>query len=101
MARSPKDVPTSITSGSGSAKPTEEPTSQPTSDPQRDKTDPLSSPGTAEEQAADDQTSGRGEPDEEAIRRLAYEIWEREGKQPGRDEEYWHRAKEFLRARSA
>ena len=97
MARSPKDGPTSTASGSGSTKPTEEPTS----DPQGDKTDPLSSRGTAEEQAADDQTSGRGEPDEEAIRRLAYEIWEREGKQPGRDEEYWHRAKEFLRARSA
>jgi hypothetical protein len=37
------------------------------------------------------------EPDEEAIRRLAYEIWEREGKQSGRDEEYWQRAREHLR----
>jgi hypothetical protein len=37
------------------------------------------------------------EPDEGAIRRLAYEIWEREGKQPGRDDEYWRRAEEQLR----
>ena len=36
------------------------------------------------------------EPDEEAIRRLAYEIWEREGRQSGRDEEYWQRAREQL-----
>jgi hypothetical protein len=52
MARSPKDVPTSIASGSKSTEPTE----RPTSDPQRDGTDPLSSRETAEEVAADDQT---------------------------------------------
>jgi hypothetical protein len=36
------------------------------------------------------------EPDEEAIRRLAYDIWEREGRQSGRDEEYWQRARDQL-----
>jgi hypothetical protein len=66
MARSPKDIPTSI-----------------------------------EEVTPDDQTSGGIEPDEEAVRQLAYEIWEREGKQPDRDQEYWQRAKELLRARPA
>jgi hypothetical protein len=40
------------------------------------------------------------EPDEDAIRRLAYEIWEREGRQSGRDEEYWRRAREQLLGRS-
>ena len=39
------------------------------------------------------------EPDESAIRRLAYEIWEQEGRQSGREEEYWHRAREILRTR--
>jgi len=97
MARSPKDVPISIAAGSKSTEPSE----GPTSNPQRDRTDPLSSRETAEKVAADDQTSGDIEPDEEAVRRLAYEIWEREGKQPGLDQEYWHRAKELLRARSA
>jgi Protein of unknown function (DUF2934) len=38
------------------------------------------------------------EPDDEAIRRLAYEIWESEGRQTGRDEEYWHRARAKLRS---
>jgi hypothetical protein len=49
-------------------------------------------------------SSGVGSPEErqaagseeEAIRRLAYEIWEREGRQSGRDEEYWHRAREQI-----
>jgi hypothetical protein len=40
------------------------------------------------------------EPDEEAIRRLAYEIWEREGKQSGRDEEYRRRAREQLQGQA-
>lgn len=40
------------------------------------------------------------EPDEGAIRRLAYEIWEREGRQFGRDEEYWQRAREQLRGQA-
>jgi hypothetical protein len=40
------------------------------------------------------------EPDEEAVRRLAYEIWEREGRQSGRDEEYWQRAQEQLRGQA-
>jgi Protein of unknown function (DUF2934) len=41
------------------------------------------------------------EPDEESIRRLAYEIWEREGRQPGRDEEYWLRARKQLLSQAA
>jgi hypothetical protein len=36
------------------------------------------------------------DPDEDSIRRLAYEIWEREGRQSGRDEEYWQRARDQL-----
>lgn len=36
------------------------------------------------------------DPDEDSIRRLAYEIWEREGRQSGRDEEYWRRARDQL-----
>lgn len=49
--------------------------------------------------APDEQQTG--EPDEGAIRRLAYEIWEREGRQSGRDEEYWRRAREQLRGKTA
>jgi hypothetical protein len=97
MARSPKDVPTNIESGSEAT----EPAGKPKSDPQRDKTDRLSSGETANEAATDDKASRDVEPDEEAIRRLAYEIWESEGRQPGRDEEYWQRARELLRTRSA
>jgi hypothetical protein len=41
------------------------------------------------------------DPDEDAIRRLAYEIWEREGRQSGRDEEYWQRARDQLRSQAA
>jgi hypothetical protein len=41
------------------------------------------------------------DPEEDAIRRLAYEIWEREGRQSGRDEEYWQRARDQLRSRAA
>jgi len=96
MARSPKDVPTSIASGPTST----ESSQRRTSDPQRDRTDALSSRETGEAVHAGDQTSEDIQPDDEAVRRLAYEIWEREGKQPGRDQEYWHRAKELLRARS-
>ena len=96
MARSPKDVPTSIDSGSEAS----DPAGKPNSDPQRNKTDRLSGEA-ANEAATDDKASGGAEPDEEAIRRLAYEIWESEGRQPGRDEEYWHRARELLRTRSA
>lgn len=29
---------------------------------------------------------------DEAIRQRAYEIWEREGRQDGNDQEYWYRA---------
>jgi len=97
MARSPKDVPTNITS---SPKPSE-PKGRPTSDPQDDGTVSHSSHETTQEVTVDDRISGGIEPDEEAIRQLAYEIWEREGKQPDRDLEYWQRAKELLRARSA
>jgi hypothetical protein len=95
MARSTKDVP--IESGSEAT----EPAGKPESDPRRDKADRLSSGETANEAATDDKVSGEAEPDEEAIRRLAYEIWETEGRQPGRDEEYWHRARKLLRTRSA
>src|SRR5262249_14729669 len=80
MARSPKDVPTSIASGPTST----ESSQRRTSDPQRDRTDALSSRETGEAVYAGDQTSEDIQPDDEAVRRLAYEIWEREGKQPGR-----------------
>lgn len=33
---------------------------------------------------------------DERIRQRAYELWEREGRQPGRDEEYWQRAEAEL-----
>jgi len=97
MARSPKDITTSTTSGPKSI----EPTGGPTPDSQDERTISRSSHGTTEEVTPDDQTSGGIEPDEEAVRQLAYEIWEREGKQPDRDQEYWQRAKELLRARPA
>ena len=41
------------------------------------------------------------DPDEDAIRRLAYEIWEREGRQSGRDDEYWQRARDQLWSQAA
>jgi hypothetical protein len=37
-----------------------------------------------------------GSIDEEEIRRRAYFLWEQEGQPSGRDEEYWHRAKQEL-----
>lgn len=40
-------------------------------------------------------------PDDEQIRRRAYEIWEREGRPEGRESEHWRMAVEELRARSA
>jgi Protein of unknown function (DUF2934) len=40
------------------------------------------------------------EPDEDSVRRLAYEIWEREGRPVGRDDEYRQRALELLRRRA-
>jgi Protein of unknown function (DUF2934) len=33
---------------------------------------------------------------EERIRRRAYEMWEQEGRQSGRDDQYWHRAEQEL-----
>ena len=36
-------------------------------------------------------------PDEESVRRLAQKIWEREGRPPGRDDEYRQRALDLLR----
>src|SRR5207244_10938714 len=39
-------------------------------------------------------SAGENEPSDEAIRRLAYDMWDREARQAGRDREYWHRAKE-------
>jgi hypothetical protein len=38
-------------------------------------------------------------PDEDAIRRRAYALWETDGRPHGRDEEYWHRAERELHAR--
>jgi Protein of unknown function (DUF2934) len=40
-----------------------------------------------------------GVPDEDAIRRRAYELWEADGRPDGRDEEYWHRAERELHQR--
>lgn len=33
---------------------------------------------------------------EEKIRELAYQLWERDGSPEGKDDEYWHAAKELL-----
>jgi hypothetical protein len=35
---------------------------------------------------------------ERLIRELAYQLWESEGRPEGREEEYWHRARERLEA---
>jgi Protein of unknown function (DUF2934) len=35
-------------------------------------------------------------PDEDAIRRRAYALWEADGRPHGRDDEYWHRAERAL-----
>ena len=35
--------------------------------------------------------------DDEKIRQRAYEIWDREGRQEGRDEEYWLQAEREIR----
>src|SRR6202008_4644821 len=40
------------------------------------------------------------EPDAASVRRLTREIWEREGRQSGRDEEYRQRAIQLLRRRA-
>jgi hypothetical protein len=40
-----------------------------------------------------------GAPDEDAIRRRAYALWEADGRPDGHDEEYWHRAERELHAR--
>src|SRR5262245_30707518 len=40
-----------------------------------------------------------GVPDEDAIRRRAYQLWEADGRPDGRDEEFWYRAeREFAPA---
>jgi hypothetical protein len=33
---------------------------------------------------------------EEKIRALAYQLWERDGSPEGKDDEYWHAARELL-----
>jgi hypothetical protein len=38
-----------------------------------------------------------GEPTEQQIRNRAYEIWEREGKPKGREDEFWALAQQELR----
>lgn len=40
-----------------------------------------------------------GAPDEEAIRRRAYALWEADGRPEGRDDDYWHRAERELHGR--
>jgi hypothetical protein len=35
---------------------------------------------------------------ERLIREVAYQLWESEGRPEGREEEYWHRARERLEA---
>jgi len=42
-----------------------------------------------------------GVPDEDEIRRRAYELWEADGRPDGRDEEYWHRAERELHQRKS
>jgi hypothetical protein len=37
--------------------------------------------------------SARAPVDDDRVRRRAYEIWEREGRPDGHDQEYWHRAR--------
>jgi hypothetical protein len=36
-------------------------------------------------------------PDEEEVRRRAYALWDEDGRPPGRDDEYWHRAEQELK----
>ena len=36
------------------------------------------------------------EPSESDIRHRAYLLWEADGKPDGRDDEYWHRARELM-----
>lgn len=38
--------------------------------------------------------------DAEAVRRLAYEIWEREGRPSGREHEHWAEANQIMAARN-
>jgi hypothetical protein len=38
-------------------------------------------------------------PSEEQIRARAYELWERAGKPGGREEEFWQKAEQALRAK--
>jgi len=38
--------------------------------------------------------------DAEAIRKKAYELWEREGKKCGRDKEYWFKAEKIVKGSS-
>ena len=54
--------------------------------------------GTAEGQETAMPTNQRPAPSEEQIRDRAYLMWEREGKQDGKSEEYWQRAKAELEA---
>ena len=42
---------------------------------------------------------GPKQPDDEAIRKLARELWEKEGRPGGRDDEIWRRAESTFRAR--
>jgi hypothetical protein len=50
-------------------------------------------------QALPVQSTGSFGPDHDEIRRRAYELYEEEGRQEGRHEEYWHRAEAELRAK--
>ena len=43
-------------------------------------------------------TNQRPTPSEEEIRTRSYHLWEREGRQDGKSEEYWQRAKAELEA---
>lgn len=38
--------------------------------------------------------------DTEAIRKKAYELWEKDGKKYGRDKEYWFKAEKIVRGTS-
>jgi hypothetical protein len=40
-------------------------------------------------------------PDQDAIRRRAYALWEADGRPHGRDDEYWHRAERELHGRKS
>lgn len=47
---------------------------------------------------ADNEAMPSAEDLEQLIRERAHQLWESDGRPEGRDEEYWHRARELINA---